>query len=107
MILLRKITRKLDAYGRRFRKAPVPQLRDLYEIDRGTYGDPFVAHWGEPATLKIGLFCSIADGVTIFLGGEHRVGWIATYPFPALWESAKGTPGHPTTEEDVVIGHDV
>jgi acetyltransferase-like isoleucine patch superfamily enzyme len=87
---------------------------DPAEIDVGrhTYGHEqiTVRHWGEPATLKIGAFCSIADRVQIFLGGNHRVDWVSTYPFPEFadrWPQAKGIEGHPATNGDVVIGNDV
>jgi acetyltransferase-like isoleucine patch superfamily enzyme len=78
-----------------------------YEIGRHTYGNPEIRTWNEGATLKIGAFCSIADGVKIFLGGEHRVDWTTTYPFTALWEDARHIIGHPKTKGDVVIGNDV
>jgi len=45
--------------------------------------------------------------VKIFLGGNHRTDWITTYPFSALWESAKHIEGHPASRGDVIIGHDV
>jgi len=64
-------------------------------------------HWGEPATLEVGNFCSFAKNVTILLGGNHRIDWITTYPFPALWECARHVEGHPVSRGDVVIGHDV
>ena len=80
---------------------------ERYCVGRGTYGEPDVRHWGEPATLKVGAFCSIAVDVTIFLGGNHRVDWITTYPFPVMRESAKNIPGHPATKGDVIIGNDV
>jgi acetyltransferase-like isoleucine patch superfamily enzyme len=76
-------------------------------VGRGTYGEPRILHWGEPATLKVGSFCSFAGGVTIFLGGNHRTDWITTYPFSVFRESAKAISGHPTTKGDVIIGHDV
>jgi acetyltransferase-like isoleucine patch superfamily enzyme len=57
--------------------------------------------------MKIGAFCSISDGVTIFLGGNHRIDWLTTYPFPVFRESAKQFEGHPATRGDVVIGSDV
>jgi acetyltransferase-like isoleucine patch superfamily enzyme len=57
--------------------------------------------------MKIGAFCSISDGVTIFLGGNHRTDWVTTYPFSVLRESAKDLVGHPATKGDVVIGNDV
>ena len=78
-----------------------------YAIGEWTYGAPAVLEWGEATTLRIGRFCSIADGVTILLGGEHRVDWVTTYPFSALFPEAKRFPGHPRSKGDVVIGHDV
>jgi acetyltransferase-like isoleucine patch superfamily enzyme len=74
-----------------------------------SYGQPAVRWWGEPAKLVIGRFCSIADGVTMFLGGNHRADWVTTYPFSVLddWRAAKDIQGHPATNGDVVIGNDV
>lgn len=75
-----------------------------------SYGCPTILDWNEGASLKIGKFCSIADNVTIFLGGEHRTDWITTYPFSALnteWPTASHIPGHPKTKGDVIIGNDV
>lgn len=82
---------------------------ERFAVGRGTYagGEPTILHWGEDATLKVGAFCSIATGVTIFLGGEHRWDWITTYPFSVFRDSAKAITGHPATKGDVIIGHDV
>lgn len=79
------------------------------DIGRHTYGAPRVRWWGEPANLRIGKFCSIADGVEIFLGGNHRTDWITTYPFPVLrqWPEAGNIVGHPASRGDVCIGNDV
>jgi acetyltransferase-like isoleucine patch superfamily enzyme len=57
--------------------------------------------------LTIGKYCSIGTNVILFLGGEHRIDWVSTYPFPVLWAEAKSIPGHPSTKGDVVIGNDV
>ena len=80
--------------------------RDRYTIGRETYGEPEVRHWGEPATLKVGAFCSIAVDVTIFLGGNHRLEWITTFPFPVKWGNARPAE-YATTKGDVIIGNDV
>jgi acetyltransferase-like isoleucine patch superfamily enzyme len=77
-----------------------------YVIGRGTYGKPVVHNYLDGATLRIGAFCSLAD-VTIFLGGEHRIDWVTTYPFSVLWPEAQHIPGHPASKGDVVIGNDV
>lgn len=78
-----------------------------YEIGKWTYGIPVINDWGEGATLKIGAFCSFAGDVEIFLGGEHRVDWVTTYPFPVWWEKGKDFTGHPATKGDIIIGNDV
>jgi acetyltransferase-like isoleucine patch superfamily enzyme len=78
-----------------------------YDIGDWTYGTPTVLSWGEGATLKIGRFCSIANGVEIMLGGEHRSDWITTYPFNVLCEQAHCFTGHPMSKGDVIIGNDV
>jgi len=91
--------------------APPSPLHERYpehEFGRGTYGDDLeIKSWGEGAKLRIGAFTSIAAGVQIFLGGEHRTEWVTTFPFSALWPSAKHIAGHPKTKGDVVIGSDV
>ena len=66
-----------------------------------------VQSWGEGSVLRVGKFCSFADGVTILLGGEHRTDWVTTYPFSALFENAQQFVGHPKSKGDVVIGNDV
>lgn len=79
-------------------------------IGKYSYGAPVVRWWGEPADLSIGKYCSIADDVEIFLGGNHRTDWVSTYPFPVFsrtWPEAKDIAGHPSTRGDVRIGHDV
>ncbi len=89
------------------RKKTIHERYPQYEIGRGTYGDLTVRSWREGATLRIGSFCSIASGVQIFLGGEHRTDWVTTYPFSALWEKAGQIKGHPRSKGDVTIGSDV
>jgi acetyltransferase-like isoleucine patch superfamily enzyme len=82
-----------------------------YQIGEHTYGHPTgsprVVHFGEGAKLRIGKFCSFAENVTILLGGNHRTDWVTTYPFSALFESARGISGHPMSKGDINIGHDV
>lgn len=95
-----------------FRETPViEQLRSegRFHLGAHTYGTVDVLWWGEEASLTIGRFSSIADGVTILLGGNHRVDWVTTYPFSEFedWPSAHGITGHPATKGDVRIGNDV
>lgn len=63
--------------------------------------------WGEGAQLHVGSFCSIADNVTVFLGGDHRTDWVTTYPFGHIGPWKWSGKGHPKTKGDVVIGNDV
>ena len=78
-----------------------------YSIGKFSFGYPKVRTWGENATLKIGNFCSIAPGVNIVLGGEHRVNWVTTYPFNKILHEYKYIKGHPATKGDIIIGNDV
>jgi acetyltransferase-like isoleucine patch superfamily enzyme len=84
-------------------------LPGYYEVGDYTYGNPKVYDWADGGKLIIGRYTSIADEVTVLLGGNHRMDWISTYPFPALadkWPEAKDISGHPWSKGDVVIGND-
>jgi chloramphenicol O-acetyltransferase type B len=78
-----------------------------YEIGAGSYGDLAVLEWGEGSTLTIGAYTSIGTDVKVFLGGEHRIDWVTTFPFSVLWDSGKRIKGHPQSKGNVVIGSDV
>lgn len=78
-----------------------------YDIGEYTYGAPNVLSKHEGVTLKIGRFCSIAEGVKIHLAGQHATDWVTTYPFDVLFEKAAQFNGYPKSKGDVVIGHDV
>jgi len=83
-------------------------------IDAGefTYGHQKIRlqTWSSGHRLKIGSFCSIADDITVTLGGNHRVDWATTYPFGHIFTrrlGGKDIVGHPSSNGDVVIGNDV
>jgi acetyltransferase-like isoleucine patch superfamily enzyme len=80
---------------------------DKYPFGVGSYGMPLVHDWDEGHTLRIGAYCSIADGVQILLGGHHRDDWISTYPFPAMLPEAAAIPRYRFSRGDVTIGSDV
>ena len=66
--------------------------------------------WAEGASLRVESFYSIGSSVTIFLGGNHRVDWITTFPFgieEVDYLGRVGIRGYPRTNGDVVIGDDV
>ena len=78
-----------------------------------TYGIPIIHKSGKNDTngkLIIGKFCSIAKNCNIFLGGNHRIDWVTTYPFghinKNIFNNYSGD-GHPTTKGDVIINNDV
>lgn len=72
-----------------------------------TYGVPLVLMDDDKTSLSIGKFCSIAHGVSIYLGGNHRSDFNTTYPFNMFLSDYKSLTGHPCTNGDVNIGNDV
>tara|TARA_R110002124_G_scaffold287010_1_gene469673 strand:- start:2680 stop:3312 length:633 start_codon:yes stop_codon:yes gene_type:complete len=78
-----------------------------YDFGIGSYGMPNVHDWKEGTTLKVGAYCSIADGVRILLGGHHRADWITTFPFPSFIKEAQSIKNYGGPRGDVVIGSDV
>ncbi|HID8536674.1 CatB-related O-acetyltransferase [Stenotrophomonas sp. DR009] len=77
-------------------------------VGRYTYGSPQLKVWSEGERIEIGAFCSIADDVVIFGGGEHRLDWVTTYPLRiALNSPGAGHDGHPHTKGPTRIGNDV
>lgn len=83
----------------------------MIRVGRETYGHQGIRirEWGEGAVLRIGSFCSIGEGVTVYLGGNHRSDHITTYPFGHIHTDRYPYHGrdHPTTKGDVNIGNDV
>ncbi|WP_433971321.1 CatB-related O-acetyltransferase [Tunturiibacter lichenicola] len=78
-------------------------------IGEYSYGVPVLRWWGEAVGLRIGNYCSFADRVEIFLGGNHRPDFVTTYPFASFtdWPEVPGVRIVPETRGDVVIGNDV
>lgn len=84
----------------------IPGRQPQVHIGRWTYGHAQIVWFHEPATLKVGSFCSIAEGVKILLGGEHQTDWVTTYPFSLMWKSQISIKLR-RTKGNVVIGNDV
>ena len=77
-----------------------------FSLGRHTYGDVKVRWWGEPNCLTVGSFCSVAANVMVYLGGNHRMDFVTTFPFLDSW------PKHQhkylsTGKGSVHIGNDV
>ena len=49
-------------------------------IGKYTFGKPSICG-GENGQVTIGKFCSIAGGVSIYAGAEHRLDWVSQYSF--------------------------
>jgi len=60
--------------------------------------------------FTVGSFCSFAENINIYLGGNHRHDWVTTFPFghrdTNIFNKFNGE-GHPTTKGDINIGNDV
>lgn len=82
-----------------------------YEVGDWSYGPddfPRVITWGEDCTLKIGKYCSFAEGTVLFLGGEHRYEWVTSYPISAFFPfAADNEHKYRKTKGDIIIGNDV
>jgi acetyltransferase-like isoleucine patch superfamily enzyme len=52
--------------------------------------------------VTVGAYCSIAEDVTFFIGGNHRSDWLSTFPFPGVIGR-----GHPASRGPIVVGNDV
>jgi acetyltransferase-like isoleucine patch superfamily enzyme len=75
-----------------------------------TYGNPCILWENNNANLIVGNFCSIASNVKIYLGGNHQINWVTTYPFGHIHNNTFNNfngEGHPSTKGDVIIGNDV
>ena len=92
-------------------------ITDGYPIHVGryTYGGPKL-HWSKgdfSHSLRVGAFCSIADGVGIFVGrhGRHPLDCVSTYPMAyalGIRPSARRNPPGASQENlSVEIGNDV
>jgi chloramphenicol O-acetyltransferase type B len=90
-------------------KLPLLTIADSrISVGRYTYGNPRLMIWNESERINIGSFCSIAEEVVIFGGGEHRVDWITTYPLRIAFDDPLAySDGHPASKGQTKIGNDV
>lgn len=78
-----------------------------YPIGPASYGKLELHSFGDGTQLRIGNYCSFAEGVKIMLGGNHRADWVTTYPFNVFDPRFAHIEGHPASKGDVIIGNDV
>jgi acetyltransferase-like isoleucine patch superfamily enzyme len=83
----------------------------LITAGRETYGleHIHVHAWNQENRLKVGSFTSIAVNLHVYLGGNHNLERISTFPFGAKEHALMIGPrdGHPVSNGDVIIGNDV
>jgi acetyltransferase-like isoleucine patch superfamily enzyme len=74
------------------------------------HGTPrVIAYRGdEHHEVRVGSYCSIAEDVQIFVGGQHHPEWVTTFPFRAAFNMpGKFEDGQPVSRGPVTIGNDV
>jgi acetyltransferase-like isoleucine patch superfamily enzyme len=82
------------------------------KIGAYSYGfeDTGILSWNENIEISFGRFCSVASGLKLYCGGNHRVDWISTFPFGHIHTRfIKVLPvnGTPSTNGNIAIGNDV
>jgi acetyltransferase-like isoleucine patch superfamily enzyme len=108
------IKRLKNKLSRLVGKKTIPFTSDVF-IDKKfiigshTYGVPRILFENDEANLIVGKYCSFAEGVRIFLGGNHRLDWISTYPFGEIYkkEVSVEISGSASSKGDVKIENDV
>lgn len=86
-----------------------PRRDPLLQMGYRSYGTPRVIRYkGDIEPVTIGSYCSIAANVEIFVGGNHRVDWVSTFPLRILLNLPGALQdGHPASRGAVTIGNDV
>jgi acetyltransferase-like isoleucine patch superfamily enzyme len=81
-------------------------------VGKGTYGHESINFIKSPENiydLFIGNYCSIGEGLTVYMGGDHNLNFITTFPFGKRCKHLNSVNGENTTifKGDVTIGNDV
>jgi chloramphenicol O-acetyltransferase type B len=86
----------------------------VVEVGPWTFGLRDVELWnnGETPRLRVGAYCSIADGVRFLIDQDHHTEFITTFPLSGFPPSNPMMPDpthqlHPRTTGPIVIGDDV
>lgn len=81
------------------------------KVGEFTYGHKGIRMYFQnpEAKLTIGKYCSIAENLKVWLGGNHNTRFISTYPFGLVNRDKFKfvCPNQPSTKGDVTIGNDV
>ena len=78
-------------------------------VGTGTYGTEHIKilDWNQGTDLIIGNYCSIANPVTVLLGGNHNMNRVTTFPFGILNGLGPMPNNDGYSNGNVVIGNDV
>lgn len=74
------------------------------------FDDTKILSYDPNTTVTIGRYCSIAAGLKLFCGGNHRVDWITTFPFGHVFGkyfNVAPVQGTPSSNGNIIIGNDV
>lgn len=74
------------------------------------FADTTILSYDNSIEISFGRYCSIASGLKIFTGGNHRPDWFSTFPFGHLFSNyikVKAVEGTPKTNGNITIGNDV
>ena len=109
----------LTSIPSKFDLKPVKKIREykklcnpIASVGEGTYGisNIIIHSWDIVHKVHIGKYCSIADNLHIFLGGNHRTNLVTQYPFSldSSRDNLLGTKSFPPLSNgDIEIGNDV
>ncbi|MDR3047776.1 MAG: CatB-related O-acetyltransferase [Bacteroidales bacterium] len=102
-ILFKRRWRWLNPYNE---TVPLNIFRpEIVIVGKKTYGNLAVVDYSPSGSkLRIGNYCSIADGVQFLLGGEHQLNTISTFPFKVKYFQYER---EANSKGDIVIGDDV
>lgn len=78
-------------------------------VGTGTYGTEHIRilDWNQGTDLIIGNYCSIANPVTVLLGGNHNMNRVTTFPFGIINGLGPMPEKDGYSNGNVVIGNDV
>ena len=82
------------------------------ELGEHSYGAVTVKRWTSNDKVVVGKYCSIADGVVVYVDGNHRMDTFSTFPFRERLTWLECPPNNwgkevPTIGNDVWIGDNV
>jgi acetyltransferase-like isoleucine patch superfamily enzyme len=100
------LQRKIDRCHELRRRLAYYVAKHGFEVGDYSYGAPTIRFWDETTRLPIGKYCSIAEGATFILGGNHRIDAVTTFPLGRLL-GPSGPVERPDSRGDIVIGSDV